>query len=210
MTMRRFWMALLAVVGGAIATVPPSAAGPDFSAEASTFVQSLDDKAVAIAAGQSLDVAERDRRFHDMFVASFDVPAIGRFVLGRHWRTATDAQKAEFLTLFEGMIVKTYSTRFTTYRGERFTITGARADGDSAIVTSAFAQLTGPPLNVGWRVLKTEGQLKIADVMVEGVSMSVTQQQEFGAVIQRGGGQIDSLLASMRERAQQSTRAARN
>jgi signal transduction histidine kinase len=42
--------------------------------------------------------------------------------------------------------------------------------------------------------------------------MSLTQQQEFGAVIQRNGGQLDGLLATMRDRAQQQqqSRAARN
>jgi phospholipid transport system substrate-binding protein len=210
MTMRGFWIVLLTVVGSVLGTVPPSVAGQDISIEASTFVQALDDKAIEIATGKNLDAGARERRFHDMFVSSFDVPAIGRFVLGRYWRTATDAQKTEFLALFERMIVKTYSARFATYTGEQSTITGTRADGDSATVSSTFAQLNGTPVNVDWRVVKTEGKLKIVDVMVEGVSMSVTQQQEFGSVIQRGGGQIEGLLAAMRERAQQPNRAARN
>jgi phospholipid transport system substrate-binding protein len=198
------------VVGGGLATVPQSAAAQDISIEASTFVQSLDDKAIEIITGKNLDVGERDRSFHDMFVASFDVPAIGRFVLGRYWRAATDAQKTEFLDLFERMIVKTYSARFDTYKGEQFTITGTRIDGDSAMVASTFAQPSGPPVKVAWRVIKTEGKLRIIDVMVEGVSMSVTQQQEFGSVIQRGGGRIDGLLETMRERTQPQSHAAGN
>ena len=207
--MRGFLIALLTVVGAATTTIAPSVAAQDISREASTFVRSVDDRAIAIV-GQNLDTGDREQRFRDMFVASFDVPGIGRFVLGRYWRTATDAQKTEFLSLFEDMIVKTYSNRFTIYKGEQFTITGARPDGDSAVVGSTFAQSNGPPVRVDWRVLKTEGALKIVDVMVEGVSMSVTQQQEFGSVIQRNGGQIDGLLETMRERAQPQSHAARN
>ncbi|HUA52842.1 MAG TPA: ABC transporter substrate-binding protein [Candidatus Sulfotelmatobacter sp.] len=209
MKMRGFVIALLTVVGGATTTIAPSVAGQDISREASTFVQSVDDKAMAIT-GKNLDAGDREQSFRDMFVTSFDVPGIGRFVLGRYWRTATDAQKSEFLTLFENMIVRTYSNRFTTYKDEQFTITGARADGDSAVVGSTFAQTNSPPVKVDWRVLKTQGTLKIVDVMVEGVSMSVTQQQEFGSVIQRGGGRIDGLLEIMRERAQPQNHAARN
>ena len=209
MKMRGFVIALLTVVGGATTTIAPSLAGQDISREASTFVQSVDDKAMAIT-GRNLDAGDREQSFRDMFVTSFDVPGIGRFVLGRYWRTATDAQKSGFLTLFENMIVRTYSNRFTTYQDEQFTITGARADGDSAVVGSTFAQTNSPPVKVDWRVLKTQGTLKIVDVMVEGVSMSVTQQQEFGSVIQRGGGRIDGLLEIMRERAQPQNHAARN
>jgi len=207
--MRGCLIALLTVVGSAATTIAPSVAAPDISHEASTFVQSVDDKASAII-GKNVDVADREQRFRDMFVTSFDVPAIGRFVLGRYWRAATDAQKTEFLGLFEDMIVKTYSNRFTTYKEEQFTITGTRTDGDSAVVGSTFAQTNGPPVKVDWRVLKTDGTLKIVDVMVEGVSMSVTQQQEFGSVIQRGGGRIDGLLEAMRERARPQSHAAGN
>ncbi len=66
------------------------------------------------------------------------------------------------------------------------------------------------PLKIDWRVLKPQGSLKIVDVIIEGVSMSLTQQQEFGAVIQRNGGQLESLLATMRARVQQQTSAVPN
>jgi phospholipid transport system substrate-binding protein len=209
MTMRGFSIALLAVIGGLIASVPPSAASQDILVEASSFVRSLNDQAIAIVGNKDLDNADRERRFHAVFVGSFDVPAIGRFVIGRYWRTATDAQKTEFLSLFEDMIVNTYSRRFTAYRGEQLAISGTRPDGESAMVTSTFAQPNGSPVKVDWRVIKSEGHLKVVDVMVEGVSMSLTQQQEFGAVIQRSGG-LDGLLTTMRERAQQQSRAAHN
>ncbi len=209
MTMRGMSIAILAAIGGLITAVPASAAAPDILSEASTFVRTLDDQAIMIAHNKDLDNADLERRFRTVFVSCFDVPAIGRFALGRYWQTATDVQKAEFLGLFEEMIVKTYR-RFSAYRGEQLAITGTRADGDSAMVTSTFAHPNGSPVEVDWRVIKTEGHLKIVDVMVEGVSMSLTQQQEFGAVIQRSGGQIDSLLAAMRDRAQQQSRAARN
>jgi len=198
---------LVAALGAAAA--PRPAAAQDFAKQAGGFVQSLGDQAIAIITDKSLDAGHREQRFHEMFVTSFDVPAIGRFVLGRYWRTATDPQRAEFLKLFEDMIVKTYNNRFTEYKGEQFAVTGARADGDSALVTTDVAQPGGrPPVKVEWRVLDEQGKPRIVDVVIEGVSMSVTQQQEFGSVIQRNGGQVDGLLATMRERVQQQSQAA--
>ncbi|MBI3517707.1 MAG: ABC transporter substrate-binding protein [Proteobacteria bacterium] len=211
MKLRRFGFVLLALAWGA--ATPGPAAAEDFSKEAGAFVQSLGDQAIAIITDASLNAGDREQRFHQMFVTSFDVPAIGRFVLGRYWRTASDAQKTEFLKLFEDMIVKTYNNRFKDYKGEQFVITGARADADSAVVSTnvVSAQVrSGQPVKVEWRVLKPQGKLKIVDVVIEGVSMSVTQQQEFGSVIQRNGGQIDGLLATMRERVQQQNQAARS
>jgi len=206
----RFAIIVLLFAAGAVAPRPAGAAGAQ--TDAAKFVQSLGDQAISIITDASLSKTDREQHFHDMFVSSFDVPAIGRFVLGRYWRTATDAQRQEFLKLFEDMIVKTYNNRFTEYKGEQFQVIGSRQDGDSTLVTTNVTQpKTGAqPVKVDWRVLKPQGQFKIVDVIIEGVSMSVTQQQEFGSVIQRNGGQIDGLLASMKERIQQQNQAARS
>jgi hypothetical protein len=53
---------------------------------------------------------------------------------------------------------------------------------------------------VDWRIRSRGDALKVIDVAVEGVSMSVTQKSEFSAVIQRGGGDIEALLQSLRQR----------
>jgi len=208
--LRLIGIALLVAALGTGTVVRPAAA-QDFAKEAGAFVQSLGDQAIQIITDKTLDATQREQHFHDMFVTSFDVPTIGRFVLGRYWRTATDEQKAEFLKLFEDMIVKTYNGRFTEYKGEQFVVVAARADGDSALVTATIAQPNGrPAVKVEWRVIAEAGKPKIVDVVIEGVSMSVTQQQEFGSVIQRNGGQVDALLASMRERVQQQSQAAKS
>jgi phospholipid transport system substrate-binding protein len=210
--LRLIGIALATLALGAVASAPQPAAAQELAKEAGTFVQGLGDQAIQIITDKGLSPTDREQRFHAMFVNSFDVPAIGRFVLGRYWRTATDPQKTEFLKLFEDMIVKTYNNRFTEYKGELFSVVGARQEGDSAMVTTNVAQPNGrQPVKVDWRVLKPkDGKLKIVDVVIEGVSMSVTQQQEFGSVIQRNGGQIEGLLATMRERIHQQSQAAKS
>src|SRR4029077_11341479 len=112
-------------------------------------------RALQIVTDKNLSPADRENRFREIFVDSFDVPAIAKFVLGRHRRAATDAQKIEFETLFESMIVRTYSARFNQYKGDPFIVVSSRSEeGDSsAIVTTS---LVGPhgiaqPLKVDWR-----------------------------------------------------------
>jgi phospholipid transport system substrate-binding protein len=197
--MRFFGILLVLVLCGSLGSGPAAAQGAP--KDAGTFVQSLGDRAIAIITDKALTPADREARFHDIFVKSFDVPAIGRFVLGRHWRTATEAQRTEFLKLFESMIVKIYSNRFNDYKGEQFTVTSSRSTGDSVMVGVAITRPSGgEPVRVDWRVLMVDGAYKVLDVVVEGVSMSLTQQQDFSAVIQRNGGQIEPLLGVMRER----------
>lgn len=197
--------ALLAFAGWA--TAPVSASADPRSESAARFVQDLGARAVEILITPDLQRQEIENRFRTLLNEGFDVPYIGRFVLGRNWNAATPEQRQEYLELFERLIVKVYADRFSEYSGqnldsgETLKILGHRPEGErDAIVQSQIVRPDGPPVTVEWRVRQRDGQNKIIDVAVEGVSMSVTQRNEFASVIQRGGGSIEALLNALRQR----------
>ena len=98
-------------------------------------------------------------------------------------------------------MVETYANRFVDYAGETFKITGATPAGDSdTMVSTQVVRPSGPPVNVEWRVRSRDGSHKIIDVVVEGVSMGVTQRSEFASVIQSNGGRIAGLIDALRQR----------
>ena len=206
MTFSRLRQRPRAILAALAFLVVGAASGPvaaqDIAKEAGEFVRGLGDKAIEMVADKAMAQPQREAKFRELFDRSFDVPAIGRFVMGRYWKIATEEQRQEFLKLFEEIVVKTYAVRFSEYSGEKFRVTGARVEAENhAIVNTEVVRTNGePPIKVDWRVLKPKGELKIYDVMIEGVSMSVTQQEEYGAVIQRAGGQVEALLNTMRDR----------
>jgi phospholipid transport system substrate-binding protein len=168
-------------------------------ANAIGFIQSLGNQAVAIVANKP-SAQQRDVQFHDLLVKSFDLQTIGHFVMGRSWNTATPAQQQEYMRLFEGLIVRTYGDRLSLYTGENFHAKGARAESEKDIIVNS--EITHPdgsaPTTIDWRLRLKDQQLKVIDVVVEGVSLSVTQRQEYASVIQQSG--IDGLLALMQKR----------
>jgi phospholipid transport system substrate-binding protein len=176
--------------------------------DAAGFISDLGQRTVRILAAKSSE-GEREAKFRAIFEEGFDIATISRFVLGGYWRTASEAQRQDFTTLFEAYVIRAYSVRFNDYGGEQLKVTAARAeDGESSMVQSVIARPSGaPPIKVDWRVNKTPKGFKITDVIVEGVSMAVTQRQEFASVIQRNGGQIDALLKLLREKAGQKNAA---
>jgi hypothetical protein len=92
------------------------------------------------------------------------------------------------------------SARFAQYRGETLRVTGSRSDPEGAIVTSEIVRPDGgPPIKVDWRLSARDGLYKISDVIIDGVSMGTSERSEFASVIQRSGGQVQGLLAMMRE-----------
>lgn len=200
MTSRRHALGL-AFAASVAGLLPKLAFAADISGESKAFVENMGRECIAAITNQAIPEADRRAKFRELLLAGFDVPAIGRFVLGRYWRVATDAQKQEFLKLFEAMILKTYADRFRDYAGEQFNVIGSRSEGDDhAMVQSRIIRPAGEPINIEWRVLKPKGQLKIVDVIVEGVSMSSTQQEDYASGIQRGGGDLEPFLAELRQR----------
>jgi phospholipid transport system substrate-binding protein len=66
-------------------------------------------------------------------------------------------------------------------------------------MVSQIIRPQGPPIEVDWRLVVSDGRYKISDVSIDGVSMALTQRSEFAAIIQRNGGRVAGLLATKRE-----------
>ena len=82
-----------------------------------------------------------------------------------------------------------------------FKIRGSRSDGDGVIVsTDVISSGSTSPLRMDWRLVNDNGAYKINDVIIEGISMAVTQRSEFASVVQRNGGQVRGLIVLMREK----------
>ena len=189
----------LAAVAWLGATVASNAAAAAETAD--EFIRVLADQAIHALADETLSEAERESEFRDFLVRAFDVPVIGRFVLGRYWRLATPVEREEFETLFLEFVVRTYARRLGQYGGETLRILETMSGGgDDAIVRSEIVSPEFPEVRVDWHVRRIGEDYRIVDVTVEGVSLAITQRDEFGAVIRRSGGQVEGLLSALRER----------
>jgi phospholipid transport system substrate-binding protein len=167
--------------------------------EAEKFVSKLADSAIGFLSDASLAPEKKASSFKQLLQTHFDMKSIGRFALGRYWRVATPAQQEEYLGLFNDMIVEVYSRRFSEYKGQILTVTGSRIEGENdAIVTSVVKQDDGPDIAVDWRIRHSSNGYKVIDVIVEGVSMALTQRSDFASVIQRGGGDVSVLLTHIK------------
>jgi phospholipid transport system substrate-binding protein len=196
MLRRSTLIAALMVLVGALAPAIPAAAAADPAA----IISNLGSRALEVL-GKDATQSQRVARFRELLRQDFDVPGIGRFVLGRYWNQATEEQRAEFVKLFEDYIAMAYATRLAEYTGETFKVTGSRPDGDGAIVSSQILRPGGaPPVKVDWRLTGRNGAYKISDVSVDGISMAVTQRSEFASVIQHNGGQVQGLITMLRQR----------
>ena len=197
MAMHRFLTTTVFVLFTGLVAVSPAVAdtGP------AEFVRTLGNAALGVIRAD-MPPAQKQAFFHQLLQQDFDVSGIARFVLGPSWRIASEPEKQEFSRLFMDYIVRVYSERFAQYRGETLRVTGSRSDPEGATVTSEIVGPQGAPsIKIDWRLSTRDGFYKISDVIIDGVSMRTSERSEFASVIQRNGGQMQALLAMLRENA---------
>ena len=170
---------------------------------ADVFLAELTDRALAQLTEPGLAEAEQKLRFRRLLTEAFDLPAIGRFVLGRYWRRADAAQQSDFLGVFEDMMMHRFLPLFSQNSGEKFDIGPVRPYRDNpnfVSVETKLLRVKGEPIRVNWRVRKIGETYKIVDIVAEGVSIAVTLRSEYVSVLKRNGGDVGALTRVLREK----------
>lgn len=211
---------LMAITAPAIAIEPASAvvmagtasrqSAPVFQTVADSkltnaqdFISKLGDEAISIMEQTQMSDDARRAEFRALLNKNFDMNTIGRFTLGRYWRIASKQQQTEFQSLFKDMVLNVYSKRFSEYSGQRMAVTSARYEGKKDIMVNShiISPDGGQKIRVDWRVRnrgsESRPKYKVIDVIVEGISMSLTQRSDFASIIQRNGGNIQPLLVHL-------------
>ncbi|MAH84719.1 MAG: hypothetical protein CBB68_10355 [Rhodospirillaceae bacterium TMED8] len=196
----KFLMAVIIVA--AVVCVPRSPDAGEAAVEAKAFIEELADRAVRSLAAPNINKVERRKRFRELMLETFAFNRIAAWVLGRYWRRASDTEKQEYLALFEDMLVTIYADRFAKYSGEALKVgrSEVRSQTDILVHSKIVRQNGLKPVDVAWRVSPKDGNYKIVDVMVEGLSMGLTQQREFSSVIRKNGRGIQGLLDELKKR----------
>jgi phospholipid transport system substrate-binding protein len=173
-------------------------------ARATGFIQQTGDQLVAAINASGIAVAQRRERVAQILRRAVDVEGVGRFILGRWWRNATPDQQAEYLRLFEQVLIQNLAARFGEFQGVRFSLgrTQSRTEED-ALVNTLVERPNTPAFALDWRVSEIGGQPKIVDVIAEGTSLRLTTRSEYSSVITRNGGNVGALLTAMRQQIDQ-------
>ncbi len=165
---------------------------PDGAAE---FLRKVGDETIVLLKDRSRPKLEKEAELRKILNKSIDMKTIGRFALGKTWREINDKQKARYLKLFQDYVLYSYSKRLLTYAGETFNVVKSRPVRRDALVYTLINQASGQPLETYWRIRRQNNHYYVIDVIVEGISMAVTQRSEFRTVIRQRGveGFFDSL-----------------
>jgi len=131
------------------------------------------------------------------------MPQIARFAAGLSWRSMSDDQKARFVAAFGPFLSATYAGRFQDYAGaknsaETFKMGRVIDAGRKGMLVKTEIQRAGEAsVEVEWLVTDRPGRVVIADIVIEGISMLVTEREEIGGMLEARGGDVDKLITDL-------------
>ncbi|HLI14209.1 MAG TPA: ABC transporter substrate-binding protein [Alphaproteobacteria bacterium] len=169
-------------------------------AEVENFVKTVGERVISLAGAYHQRHDARHRAALEALLRkSFDLDGGTRFVLGRHWSEATAAQRRELMSLLPNYALEVATRTLSSFKVNEvrnFIVVGSRPAGDTDRLVETSVQLgDGQPFVVGWRVREVDGEPKVVDAFVQGVSMAVTIRDAVDSVIARQG--IDGLIAEV-------------
>lgn len=184
-------------IAGALATSLPTSTLALTEARAKSLVdQVVNEINRVIASGKSVNAMIRD--FERIFGRYADVNIIARSALGQDARRASSAQMRSFTTAFRSYIARKYGKRFREFIGGEIEVTGVRQVKSWHEVKARVKLRGSQPFQVLFLVSDRSGKDLFFDMVIEGVSLRLSERTEIGAILDRNGGNIDGLINDLK------------
>jgi len=163
------------------------------------LVQETVTEVLVILEDDALPIEEQRRRVTEIAYSRFDFPTMSRLVLARNWKRLDDRQKADFEREFKQYLANQYGDRIDRFDQQKIEVTGERQEprGDVTVKTV----IRGGEFEgafVDYRLRERNGQWKVIDVVIEGISLVSNYRDQFKSVISSEG--PDGLLRRLREK----------
>jgi phospholipid transport system substrate-binding protein len=158
------------------------------------------DRVMGILQDPVLKVLPPARRaaLRDAAVEIFDFTEITRRALGRHWQTATPAERNELVQLLTALLERAYLGRLEQYSGETVAVVGEALEGDLATVRTRLVSKAGVETPIDYRLHRAGDRWLVYDVSVEGVSLVANYRAQFNSILR--GSSPQALVARLRAR----------
>jgi phospholipid transport system substrate-binding protein len=178
----------------------------DASPAAESFVQTNVQHGLQILNNTGVGRPQREEQFRGFLLGLTDLRRIALYTLGPARRLATPAQQETFVEAFRDYAFAVYGTEFSKYSGQTLRVMGSveRAPGDELVRT----QLVDPnaqgqePIEVDFRVYGSKGHYSVVDIVVAGLDLAITEQEDFSAFLAQHNNDVRALTANLRQRAE--------
>ena len=135
---------------------------------------------------------------HRVAIPHFDFERMTRNVLGRHYQEATEEQRKQFTEEFKILLVRTYSQALFQYSGEKINFAPTESYKDSIIVREEIDVDQAVPVRLEYFLRQKDGDWKVYDVRIDGISLVTTYRKSYNVTISRKG--LPVLIADLQKK----------
>jgi phospholipid transport system substrate-binding protein len=144
--------------------------------------------------------AERRAKLEEVIGKRFDYEEMGKRTLAAHWKKMDSSQQEEFVSLFQSFLSYSYAGNIDGYSGQKIEYVKERHKGNFAEVqTKVVSSKGGLPLD--YRLLSKNGDYRVYDVVIDGVSLVKNYRGQFARIIKTSS--YDGLMEKLRTKADQ-------
>lgn len=170
--------------------------GVVFASPATDFVISFGGQITHIL-NAPISLKKKRQEVLPLLKKNVDIPAIARYCLGRYWRVATPEQQAEYLKLFDHVLVYSVMAQIGNYQNIHLQLTGSVPSPVGEKVSLTISRPNQP--DIAMTVVVDGKPPKIVDLYGEGASMRLTQRSDYLAYMTRHNGSVQSLIDALRQ-----------
>ena len=191
--------ALLALLLAGRAPAEPDP--PADPAAAAKVVEKLHDALIGVMKeAKALGYEGRYERLSPVIHENFDLPFMAEKSVGRHWKSAGEANQRALVATFSRFTIANFAGRFDGFSGQSFRTLGVEpATYGTVLVRTRLDEPGGEGVALDYRLRSVDGGWRIVDIYLNGtVSELALRRSEYSALIQREG--FQALLAKLDER----------
>ena len=144
----------------------------------------------------------------EILLPRFDRRYAAQLGLGRHWRTASETQREQFIDAFYRSLLRQYADGLLEFDLSKLKILTYRGDESKprTVVRTTVELDDGTITPVDYGLVKHDSGWQVFDVTIEGISYVRNFRAEFNAEIQAKG--LDAVIQRLQREAQQPPEAA--
>jgi phospholipid transport system substrate-binding protein len=142
-------------------------------------VRQLGDEVLAVLKDKSISNDVKRERILDISRRGVDFETLSRLVLARNWSRLTPDEQGRFQEEFRRHLAVTYGNAVDNYRNETMVITGDREEARGDWTVKTKIPRGGEDILVDYRLRQSNGEWKIIDFIVEGVSLVSNFRSQF-------------------------------
>ena len=163
------------------------------------------DRTIGILKDPALAAKGRETERRDMLrkviAPVFDFGEMAKRSLGPNWHGLTSRDREEFVTLFRELLENSYLGKIESYQGEVIRYGKEEIDGPYAQVKTVVVTTKGQEIPVDYRMLRNDGQYRIYDVVIEGISLVNNYRSQFNSILEKSSFRemLDKLRATVRK-----------